>query len=114
MAFRFSWDTCLCSSRPSPNFINFVGYVSPLRGRRERTLETQICRQFVEFPWVEIILLAQLDIFNDIHYLLLDKIAQVSQEREMERVQSKVPQIFMQNNKIKIKTREDISRMTNI
>ena len=113
MAFSFSWDTCLYSSRLSPNFINFVGYVSPLRGRRERTLETQICRQFVEFPWVEIILLAQLDILKDIHYLLLDKIAQVSQEREMERVQSKVPQIFMQNNKIKIKKREDISRRTN-
>ena len=39
-------------------------------------------------------LLPQLDIFKDINYLLLDKIAQVSQEQEMEKVQNKIPQIF--------------------
>lgn len=32
--------------------------------------------------------------FKDINYLLLDKIAQVSQEQEMEKVQNKIPQIF--------------------
>ena len=58
-------------------------------------------------------LLPQLDISKYINYFLLDKIAQVSREREMERVQNKISQIFMQNNKIKTKTREDISRRTN-
>ena len=39
-------------------------------------------------------LLPQLDIFKDINYPLLDEIAQVSQEQEMEKVQNKIPQIF--------------------
>ena len=58
-------------------------------------------------------LLPQLDISKYINYFLLGKIAQVSREREMEREQNNISQIFMQNNKIKTKTREDISRRTN-
>lgn len=54
----------------------------------------QICRQFIKIPRVKIMLLPQLDIFKDINYLLLDEIAQVSQEQEMEKVQNKIPQIF--------------------
>ena len=90
MAFSFSWDTCLCSSCLSPNFINFV------RKKREDpgNEAEQICRQFIKIPRVKIMLLPQLDIFKDINYLLLDEIAQVSQEQEMEKVQNKIPQIF--------------------
>lgn len=90
MAFSFSWDTCLCSSRLSPNFINFVGKKREDPGNEAE----QICRQFIKIPWVKIMLLPQLDIFKDINYLLLDEIAQVSQEQEMEKVQNKIPQIF--------------------
>lgn len=90
MAFSFSWDTCLCSSRLSPNFINFVGKKREDTGNEAE----QICRQFIKIPRVKIMLLPQLDIFKDINYLLLDKIAQVSQEQEMEKVQNKIPQIF--------------------
>lgn len=90
MAFSFSWDTCLCSSRLSPNFINFVGKKREDTGNEAE----QICRQFIKIPRVKIMLLPQLDIFKDINYLLLDEIAQVSQEQEMEKVQNKIPQIF--------------------
>ena len=90
MAFSFSWDTCLCSSRLSPNFINFVGKKREDPGNEAE----QICRQFIKIPRVKIMLLPQLDIFKDINYLLLDEIAQVSQEQEMEKVQNKIPQIF--------------------
>lgn len=87
MAFSFS---CLCSSRLSPNFINFVGKKREDPGNEAE----QICRQFIKIPRVKIMLLPQLDIFKDINYLLLDEIAQVSQEQEMEKVQNKIPQIF--------------------
>lgn len=90
MTFSFSWDTCLCSSRLSPNFINFVGKKREDPGNEAE----QICRQFIKIPRVKIMLLPQLDIFKDINYLLLDEIAQVSQEQEMEKVQNKIPQIF--------------------
>ena len=90
MAFSFSWDTCLCSSRLSPNFINFVGKKREDTGNEAE----QICRQFIKIPRVKIMLLPQLDIFKDINYLLLDEIAQGSQEQEMEKVQNKIPQIF--------------------
>lgn len=90
MALSFPWDTCLCSSRPSPNFINFVGKKREDPGNEAE----QICRQFIKIPRVKIMLLPQLDIFKDINYLLLDEIAQVSQEQEMEKVQNKIPQIF--------------------
>lgn len=90
MTFSFSWDTCLCSSRLSPNFINFVGKKREDTGNEAE----QICRQFIKIPRVKIMLLPQLDIFKDINYLLLDEIAQVSQEQEMEKVQNKIPQIF--------------------
>lgn len=90
MAFSFSWDTCLCSSRLSPNFINFVGKKREDPGNEAE----QICRQFIKIPRVKIMLLPQLDIFKGINYLLLDEIAQVSQEQEMEKVQNKIPQIF--------------------
>ena len=90
MAFSFSWDTCLCSSRLSPNFINFVGKKREDTGNEAE----QICRQFIKIPRVKIMLLPQLDIFKDINYLLLNEIAQVSQEQEMEKVQNKIPQIF--------------------
>lgn len=89
MAFSFSWDTCLCFSL-SPNFINFVGKKIEDPGNEAE----QICRQFIKIPRVKIMLLPQLDIFKDINYLLLDEIAQVSQEQEMEKVQNKIPQIF--------------------
>lgn len=90
MALSFPWDTCLCSSRLSPNFINFVGKKREDPGNEAE----QICRQFIKIPRVKIMLLPQLDIFKDINYLLLDEIAQVSQEQEMEKVQNKIPQIF--------------------
>lgn len=90
MALSFPWDTCLCSSRLIPNFINFVGKKREDPGNEAE----QICRQFIKIPRVKIMLLPQLDIFKDINYLLLDEIAQVSQEQEMEKVQNKIPQIF--------------------
>ena len=50
-------------------------------------------------------LLPQLDIFKDINYLLLDEIAQVSQEQEMEKVQNKIHKFSRKITKLNKNTR---------